>query len=852
MIIEKIETKYKKFLQILFFLSLISPLIVDRRLFYPYVTGMALYFRLITEALFVLWLIFIFLYPKYRLKLLTADGSDKRTKWQLNYLIAAVLIYLLSLGAATYFSSNPYLSFWGDAERMMGLFGILHFFALFFVGTSIFREKKEWRRLLIAFCAASLAVCLYGILQRFGLTSIKPGASRILATVGNAGILAAYLIFGLFFSAYLALTEQKNNWRWVFGASALVHLIAVIMTGTRGAYLGMAAGFLFGGVIIIFHSLRGSLPKGTAARQAKRAAVLCGETAAGQNKKLRNRIVAAAIALVLVYGGLFLCRNQSWVKNNLYLNRLTAFSLSDVTVKTRIMSWRWGLAGFRDKPILGYGLEQFAIPYNKYFQAEYYNYAAGDTYFDRAHNIVVELLATTGIIGLLSYFLLLSMIFYSIYKVLLVCHSRESGNPGVAAHKMNFHPQYVDSSSRQSLSAESAAAALPFRQSHPAEDSAAFGNYLYFAIFGGLLIAYFIQNLLIFDLLPSMIGFMVLLIVVNSNYILAFGVLAEFPERDSAASEKKGWLADRAALRKLLAIPFVLILFIGLGYSYNNYIVKPYKALKDDIIGQVYLPNDYNKGMEYLKRSLSYHTPLDLDLRSAAANTIFNYYRDNKVDAKNIKNDIDYAISLYKENLKYLPDDLYYNYKIAEIMDFRFAVNLDQNIIPEARKYINKAIALSPGRAELYYISAENYLMAGKMEEAIAEDKKAVSLNDKFGQSYWELAKVCHEAAKYDEAKANLIKAIDLGYRINTDTLISLRALFNIDKGVNNEIEFLELIIKNGTDNYLFYSTLANKYYEAGNKEKAIEYAKKSAELNPEMKDKVEKFIEKMQTGNKQ
>ncbi|MBU4256787.1 tetratricopeptide repeat protein [Patescibacteria group bacterium] len=52
----------------------------------------------------------------------------------------------------------------------------------------------------------------------------------------------------------------------------------------------------------------------------------------------------------------------------------------------------------------------------------------------------------------------------------------------------------------------------------------------------------------------------------------------------------------------------------------------------------------------------------------------------------------------------------------------------------------------------------------------------------------------------------------------------------------------MELIVKNGTNNYLFYSTLANKYYEIGNKEKAIEYAEKSAEINPEVKDKVEKF----------
>lgn len=729
------ETKYKKILQILFFLTLISPLIVDRRLFFPYDTGMALYFRLIVELLFVLWLVFIFLYPQYRPKF--------------NLLISSAVAYLLALTAATVFSSNPYLSFWGDAERMLGLFGILHFFALFLIGTSLFREKKEWRWLLIVFTAASLVVCFYGILQRFGLTSIKPGASRILATVGNAGILAAYLIFGLFFSAYLALTEEKKNLKWIFGASAAVHLIAVIMTGTRGAYLGVAAGFLFASAIIVYNLKA--------------------------NKKIIKSAAIAAIALILIYGGLFLSRNQNWVKNNLYLNRLTAFSLSDVTVKTRLMSWRWGLAGFSDRPVLGYGLEQFAIPYNKYFQAEYYNYAAGDTYFDRAHNIAVELLATTGIVGLASYFLLLAAAFYCLIKI------------------------YKNKS-----------------------------DYVFTAVFGGLIIAYFIQNLLIFDLLPALLGFMALLAVVNNNY------------SNGSGNE----IIAKAGVKKELLAPIALILLFCLVYSLNNLIYKPYKALKDDVAGQVYLPYEYDKGMEFLKHSVSYNIPLDLDLRAAAANTIFNYYRDNQVDQKNIKNDIDFAINLYKENLKYLPDDAYYNYKTGEIMDYRFVIDLDEKILPEAKKYIDKAISLSPGRAEIYYILAENLLMSGKLEEAIAADEKAVELNDKFGQSYWELAKVYHEAAKYDEAKENLIKAIDLGYRIQEETLVGLRGLFNLEQSIDNEIEFLELIIKNGTKNYLFYSTLANKYYEIGDKEKAIYYAEKSAEINPEVKSKVEKFIE--------
>lgn len=728
---------FKRILQVLFFLTLISPLVIDRRLFFPYVTGSALYFRLIVEALFLLWLIFVLIYPKFRPKL--------------NILIGSIGIYLLALIAATVFSPNPYLSFWGDAERMMGLFSTLHFFALFLIGTTLFKDKKELRLLITVFVGVSLIVCLYGILQRLGFTSIKPGSSRILATMGNAGVLAAYLIFGLFLSIYLALTDSKNILKIIFGSATLIHLIAVILSGTRGAYLGVITGFLVAISIIIYK--------------------------AKEKKKLRQGMIIAIILLAVLYGFLFISKNQEWVKNNYYLSRLTSFSLSDVTVKTRLMSWQWGLKGFYDKPILGYGFENFAIPYNKNFQAEYYNYSPTKPYFDRAHNIVVELLATTGIIGFISYLLILVAVFYCLIRV------------------------YKDKQ-----------------------------DYIYLSVISGLVVAYFVQNLLIFDMLPAMLGFMVLLIFINNNY-----------QDDEEADDK-----IKPGLNKRLIFPIALILLFILFQSYSKLIIKPYKAMKDDVIGQMLMPYDYNSAIKYLKDSVSYNTVFDLDLRSAAANTIFNYYRDNDVEGENKKDDIDFAINLYKDNLKYLPDDTYYNYKIAEILNYNYSLDLDEKIILQARKHIDKAISTSPNRVRNYYLLSENLLMAGQLDKAEEAVKKAVSLNDKFGESYWELAKVCYTLNKYDEAKYNLIKTVDLGYRLQEQTILGLMSLFNVKENLKNEIEFLELVIKNGTDNYLYYSTLANRYYETGNKEKAIKYAQEAVKLNPNIKEDVDKFIKKI------
>lgn len=725
---------YKIILQGLFFLVLISPLVVDRRLFFPYVTGSALYFRLIVELLLVLWVIFILVYPKYRIKF--------------NFLFGALTVYASALILATIFSVNPYFSFWGDTERMMGLFGILHFFALFLIGVSLFREKKDLRNLIIAFSGVSFLTAVYGILQKFGYTDITPGATRITATLGNSAILASYLIFGLFFSTYIALTEINFKAKIVFYFSILIHLFAILLTGTRGAYLGVLAGFLFFSAVKIYQT----------------------------DRKLRKKIIVGLAAVFVIYVFIFINKNADWVKGNIYLYRLTQFSLKDSTIQTRLMSWQWGINGFKEKPILGYGYENYAIPFNKYFEARYYNYDSNQPYFDRAHNVIVEHLVATGIIGLLSYILLLSAIIWGIIKI--------------------------------------------FKRDK---------NYLYLGIFGGLLAAYFVQNLFVFDTLPAMLGFCVLLIIVNNNF-------------DS--EEKKEKEIKRGKRRLLIYLPVGLILFSILIYSYKNFISKPYKAFKDEIAGEVYLPHDHDKAMEYFRKTTSYGTPYDMDLRAEIGFVIHKYYLDGNANEKR-KEDLEFAIDVYKKNIEEMPGDTYYLYKLSDIMNYYAEVSDNKEaVLDEARNYIEKAIASSPNRPRLYYLMAENYYVAGDFKKAKEASQKAIDLNKEFGESYWLMAKILLENKEEEAARESIIKMYDLGYIIKESTLLGLMDVFKVMESAENEIQFLELLVKSGTKNYLFYSTLANRYYSTGRYAEAIKMAEQAVVLNPDIKEEVDGFIE--------
>ncbi len=768
---------YKRILQGLFFLALFSPLVVDRRIFFPYVTTSALFFRFVVEVLLGLWIVYALLESVIPSE---AEESVMRKRSKFNFLIPAVIFYLFALTLATIFSANPYLSFWGDAERMMGLFSILHFFALFFVGINIFETKNELKLLLNSFVVVSVIMCVYGILQKFGFTTIKPNIDRIVATVGNSGIFAGYLVFGLFFSIYANIrewesesTRMKNanqrdlksgatriGLRVFYGLSVFLHLAAIFLTGTRGAYLGVICGLAVVMSVIIVKL---------------------------KNKKLKYGILLAGLFCVLIYGVLFINQNKDFVKNNSYLYRITHFSLNDATLQMRLMSWKWGIEGFKEKPLLGYGLEQYAVPFDKNFEAKYYDYSPSVTYFDRAHNIVIELLATTGIIGLIAYIILLASLIYFIIKM-------------------------------------------------DGEDK------LYKAVFIGLVIAYFIQNLFIFDLLPQMLGFMVLLVFVNNSFA---GCENNSGQHVSDGTQNDAYSKrDRSAIYEIFILIIIIILGYGFVYSSKELIIKPYKALKDNVAGQIYFSiKKQEKGVEALKQSLSYKTFLDLDLRSAVANTILDYYVTTGAEDKNKKDNIDYAISLYKEDLKYLPDDAYYNYKMAELLNFRFSIDLDEKIIDEANFYINKAIAISPENIRTYYLLSENMLMAGKLDDAVKVAEKAVEMNKNFNESYWELTKTAYIVQDFDKAKENLIKTIDMGYKIGAENMEGFAYLFDVGKSVENATEYYELLIKNGTSNPLHYTTLANYLLQVGEKEKAITYALKAAELDPKFKDQVDKFV---------
>jgi O-antigen ligase len=102
---------------------------------------------------------------------------------------------------------------------------------------------------------------------------------------------------------------------------------------------------------------------------------------------------------------------------NLPAGRIFDIAFSDQTVQTRL--WTWGSAwkGFLERPLLGWGAENFGAVFDKYFDPRHFIPGQNtETWFDRAHSVYFDYLAETGILGFLSYLSIFGVIYWEFFR----------------------------------------------------------------------------------------------------------------------------------------------------------------------------------------------------------------------------------------------------------------------------------------------------------------------------------------------------------------------------------------------------------------------------------------------------
>ena len=345
--------------------SLLVPLIVGYDFFFPYVAPRNIFFRVVVEigaAALVLALSF------------GRKALDLRSEpifWSLVAFLAAASVSAL-------FSPAPAHSFFGDFERMGGLWAWFHL-VLFFLLLRTLRDQ-DWSWVLNGALVVSLVVGAIAIGQHLGLATGARSADTIAvastSTLGNSGLLAAYLLMNVALAGYLAATSER--YRLLYFLAGGANLLALIYAENRSTVIGLVLGAMVGGFIFAMVSAPSKRKWIALALAASLAVVLAGLTAG-----------------IRAFPGAAMTR---WVPEVLQRLASTNPTGSD---QSRTMQWRAAIDGFNDRPLLGYGLENHNLVWSAHFDPGIYRFHT-DIY-DRTHNQFLETLATTGLIGTIAF-----------------------------------------------------------------------------------------------------------------------------------------------------------------------------------------------------------------------------------------------------------------------------------------------------------------------------------------------------------------------------------------------------------------------------------------------------------------
>ena len=369
-----------KFLRFGVYLTALVPLVIWKDFISPFHFGKVLVFRSLVEILAVAYVILILKNRSY---------LPRRDK-----IFWAFFLFVAAFSLTTLTSVLQYSSFWGGLERMGGLWTFWHYFLFFIILTSVFNKKEHWQNLFNLSIFVGVLSAFYGFGQKTDIEFFvgSGGRERIFGTVGNPALFAGYELLIVFLSLVMYLSNQryKKYYLAAFGITS----IAVLMTAVRGSLLGYAVG------LTVFAFLWMRYKKSNIGRTLFKTLV-------------------ASVLLFIAFS--FLFGNSSFVKESRYLSRITSLSFTSPTVQTRFWAWQAGLRGWRENPktiLLGWGPENFNIPFSTNFNPKFFAGSGSETLFDRAHNMFVEVLVTMGIIGLLAYVYIFIAMFAFLRKFL--------------------------------------------------------------------------------------------------------------------------------------------------------------------------------------------------------------------------------------------------------------------------------------------------------------------------------------------------------------------------------------------------------------------------------------------------
>lgn len=363
---------------------LFLPIIILPPYFQPSDWSRSMLFRVIITGLLA-WLLFGFFYKK--------NLSISLPKWNKSFYLPLLILggYFATVIISTIFSQDIRFSIFGSPARSGGVLNLLFLF-LFSILLFLFTNKRQWEKLFYVLFITGFLLSLLAIVQYFNLLknvfiSFESGSTP--SFLGNSTILAMYMIFLSFLSFTFFIQKQGKKQKLLYGALFLLFVFTILISGSRAGYLGLLAGFLY---FFLWYPY----PK----------------------KYKTLKIIASAFLLFAVFTVMvFNFFPQLGEKNNILkviATRVSFTSIAKDIAGTRLSAWKITLEAIKDKPLLGWGPENFYIGFEKHYDSK--PFTTSVLLWDRPHNIFLDIAANSGLLSLLLYIAFWIVLFWQLQK----------------------------------------------------------------------------------------------------------------------------------------------------------------------------------------------------------------------------------------------------------------------------------------------------------------------------------------------------------------------------------------------------------------------------------------------------
>lgn len=411
-----------------------------------------LYFRFVNEELFefnkmiLVYALTIIIGFLWVLRMI----FEKRLIIKKTPLDLPILAFLFSQFISTIFSIHPYTSWFGYYSRFNGgLFSTISYIVLFYAFVSNI-NKKDLGSFFLSTFASGLLVSLYGILEHFGHSLsclfvagnrsfgvdcwVQDVQSRVFASFGQPNWLAAYVIT-LFPLSFIATIQHKLPIakRILFLITTLALFLVLLYTRSRSGILGLGVGlviFALGVGILYLQSKKELFKKFHFPSLGIIALCIFGFVLFNgtsftpsvlnfiQEKSIERKISLQpgqkvgtdSDGNIQIYdaGPITIGGNQNLDQDpqptqtpEVVVNRLDQGGTDSGEIRKIV--WTGAFKVWQRYPIIGSGVETFAYSYYQDRTIEHNNVSEWDFLYNKAHNELLNLMATTGTIGLITY-----------------------------------------------------------------------------------------------------------------------------------------------------------------------------------------------------------------------------------------------------------------------------------------------------------------------------------------------------------------------------------------------------------------------------------------------------------------